>query len=326
MLILGNQMNEFVVSLFGPGLARTGIETGSGLALLGVLGFALGFALNHGSICTVIATTELVSEKRPARFLALFEAAAWGALVYAILATAPTMQQGWSPLAYLVPSALLFGIGTYVNGACVFGSVGHFGNGELDFGFAFLGMAAVFYVESLLDLFPDRLPSSSSLPLGPVALAIGLLVIVALRLGTSLRTESNFRQLTLAMAAVGTTFALLAVLAPGFSITATVGTIVSIPVGGAVIALCLFAGSFVAAWTRTQRITLQWPTIHDVLRRTLGGILMGMGAILIPGGNDTLLLIGLPMGAWQAALAYLLLVAPLAVLIAKFGSAARAWS
>ena len=31
---------------------------------------------------------------------------------------------------------------------------------------------------------------------------------------------------------------------------------------------------------------------------------MGLGALLIPGGNDTLLMIGFPMGAWQAALAY----------------------
>jgi len=53
---------------------------------------------------------------------------------------------------------------------------------------------------------------------------------------------------------------------------------------------------------------------------------MGLGAILIPGGNDTLLLIGFPMGAWQAALAYVLLVASLAALIAKFGSVARSWS
>ena len=305
---------------------RTSIETWSGIALLGVLGFVLGFALNHGSICTVIATTELVSEKRPARFLALFEAAVWGALVYAILVMAPTIQQGWSTLGYLVPAALLFGIGTYVNGACVFGSVGHFGNGQIDFGFAFLGMVAVFYIESQLDLFPDQPPSSASLPLGPVFLAVVLLAILALRLGTSLRTESNFRQLTWSMAAVGITFTLLAVLAPGFSITATIGNIVSIPVGGAVIALCLFAGSFVAARMRTQRVTLRWPTIDDVLRRTFGGVLMGMGAVLIPGGNDTLLLIGLPMGAWQAALAYVLLVAPLAVLIAKFGSGARSWS
>ena len=129
-------MKEFFVNLFGPGFAEASIETWSGIALLGGLGFVLGFALNHGSICTVIATTELISEKRPARFLALFEAAVWGALVYAILVMVPSMQQGWSPLGCLVPAALLFGIGTYVNGACVFGSVGHLGNGQIDFGFA----------------------------------------------------------------------------------------------------------------------------------------------------------------------------------------------
>jgi hypothetical protein len=32
-----------------------------------------------------------------------------------------------------------------------------------------------------------------------------------------------------------------------------------------------------------------------------------MGALLIPGGNDTLLMIGFPMAAWQAALAYICL-------------------
>ena len=45
---------------------------------------------------------------------------------------------------------------------------------------------------------------------------------------------------------------------------------------------------------------------------------MGLGALLIPGGNDTLLMIGFAMGAWQAALAYVLFVATLAALIAKF--------
>jgi hypothetical protein len=55
-------------------------------------------------------------------------------------------------------------------------------------------------------------------------------------------------------------------------------------------------------------------------------MLMGFGALLIPGGNDTLLLVGLPMGAWQALIAYLLMVAALAALIVRFGSAARSWS
>ena len=71
---------------------------------------------------------------------------------------------------------------------------------------------------------------------------------------------------------------------------------------------------------------LEWPTVKNIVSRTLGGILMGLGALLIPGGNDTLLMIGLPMGAWQAALAYVLLVASLAALIATFDSMARSWS
>jgi hypothetical protein len=37
-------------------------------------------------------------------------------------------------------------------------------------------------------------------------------------------------------------------------------------------------------------------------------------------------MIGFPMGAWHAALAYVLFVATVAALIARFGSMARAWS
>ena len=127
---------------------------------------------------------------------------------------------------------MLFGVGTYVNGACVFGSVGHFGNGDIDFGFTFLGIAAVFYIEPLFGLLPDQPPISASLPLGPVLLAIALLAILALRLGVSRKSESNFRRLTLSMGAIGITFTILAVFAPRFSITTSVGSIVSIPVAG----------------------------------------------------------------------------------------------
>ena len=302
------------------------MEIWAGMALLGLLGFVLGFALNHGSICTVIATGELVSEKRPARFIALVECAVWAALVYAIVETSPTMQRGWSPLGYLVPAAMLFGIGTYVNGACVFGSVGHFGNGDIDFGFAFLGIFAAFYIDSLLGLLPGQPPISASLPLGPLLVAVALLAIVALRLGLSLKSESNFWRLTLSMGAIGITFTILAIFVPGFSITASVGSIISIPVAGAAIAVCMFGGSIVSARLMKRRFILKWPTIETIVRRTVGGILMGVGALLIPGGNDTLLMIGFPMGAWQAALSYALFVGTIAALIAKFGSMARAWS
>lgn len=309
-----------------PGPATAGVELWAGLALLGVLAFALGFALNHGSICTVIATRELVAEKRPARFIALVECSAWAALLYTLLETSPMMEQGWSPPGYLAAGAILFGLGTYVNGACVFGSVGHFGNGDVEFGFAFLGIFAVLLVESLFDLLPDQLPSSVPVPLGPVLLAVILLALLALRLGVSIRSESNFRRLTLSMGAIGITFTLLAVLAPGFSITASVESIVSIPVAGAVAAVCMFGGSLVSARFWKRRFRLKWPTLTSLVRRMLGGMLMGLGALLIPGGNDTLLMIGFPMGAWEAAVAYLLFVGTLAALVTRFGSMARSWS
>ena len=318
-------MSEFL-AMSGSSLANASKETWAGIGLLGVLGFVLGFALNQGSICTVIATRELISEKRPARFIVLVEGAVWAALAYAILNASPTMQQGWLPLGYLAPAAILFGLGTYLNSACVFGSVGHFGNGEFDFGFAFLGILAVFYAEYLFDLVPDQPPTSASLPVGPALLALALLAVLALRLVVSQKSQSNFIRLTLSMGAIGITFTLVAIFEPGFSITAPVGSIVSIPVAGAVISVCMFGGSLVSARFSKRRFKLKWPTAKTAARRTLAGILMGLGALLIPGGNDTLLLIGFPMGAWQAVLAYVLFVATLAVLIARFGSLARSWS
>lgn len=318
-------MTEFFSKISGMGPVAVSVDIWAGLALVAVLGFVLGFAMNRGSICTVIATRELVSEKRPARFIALIECAAWAGLVYAILETAPMMQERWSPLAYLVPAAILLGLGTYVNGSCVFGSVGHIGNGEVGFVFTFLGIYAVLYIESLSDLLPHQPPISAPPSLGAASLVLALLAIVALRLGVSRRSESNFRRLTLVMAAIGITSTVLAVLAPGFSITASVGPIVSVPVVGALISVCMFGGSFASARLRRHGFMLKWPTVKTIVRRTLAGILMGLGALLIPGGNDTLLLIGFPAGAWQAALAYLLFVATLAALIVKFGSMARPW-
>jgi hypothetical protein len=313
-------MNELLLS------ASAGMDIWAGMAALAALGFVLGFALNHGSVCTVIAATELVSEKRPARMIALAECAVWAALVYAILKTTPAMQQGWSPLGYLVPAAVLFGIGAYVNGACALGSVAHFGNGDIDFGFTFFGIFAVYSIDALLGFVPHRPPMSASVPIGPGLLAIALAAILAIRFGVSRRSETNFWRLALSMGAIAIPSTILAVLEPGFSITTSLGSMVSIPVAGAVISVSMFSGSFVSARLRQRRFALNWPRVKSVIRRTLGGALMGLSALLIPGGNDTMLMIGFPMGAWQAALAYVLFAATLAALIAKFGSMGRAWS
>lgn len=85
-------------------------------------------------------------------------------------------------------------------------------------------------------------------------------------------------------------------------------------------------GSVASAVLRERRFKIKWPTWQAVIRHLAGGMLMGLGAIFIPGGNDTLLLVGLPGAAWQAFVSYALLFAVLAALIAAFGSRARAWT
>jgi toxin CptA len=66
--------------------------------------------------------------------------------------------------------------------------------------------------------------------------------------------------------------------------------------------LALLLGALWGGWTagrfRSTRITL-----GQVLRCTAGGVLMGWGSLLIPGANDGLILIGMPLlwpYAWLA--------------------------
>lgn len=199
-----------------------------GRILIALLSFALGFSLNRGSICTVIPTADLVARKRPARSIVLLEAAVWAGLVYAVLNMSPFMPEGWLPLGYLVVGTASFAVGSYVNGTCVFGSVGYFGNGEIEFALVFVGIFIVKYIEPLTNLLPAQPPLSMPLQGGALPL-VGILA--ALLLGRFFLTrpeEKGFGIVGVTMAAAGITFALLVTLSPLFSITASIETILSV--------------------------------------------------------------------------------------------------
>ena len=50
---------------------------------------------------------------------------------------------------------------------------------------------------------------------------------------------------------------------------------------------------FLSAWQRGS-LRLRWRRVQTWPRHLIGGTLMGAGAVLIPGGNDTLILDSLP--------------------------------
>lgn len=73
---------------------------------------------------------------------------------------------------------------------------------------------------------------------------------------------------------------------------------------GSLLLVALFLGAMLGGWTagrfRSTRISLA-----QSLNCLLGGLLMGWGTLLIPGGNDGLILVGLPLlwpYAWVAFL------------------------
>jgi len=292
--------------------------------LLLSLAFSLGFALNRSSTCAVIAMTELLQERKPARFVAFFECTLWGALIYAAWQMASGPQAHWSALGYAATGGVLFGIGAFVNGACAFGSVGHLGNGDTQFGFTFLGMYAVSTVASFANLLPTVMTSSMSLQMAAPVTLLLLVGFALLRFVIQRNNAAAFLKMTCAMLAIGVAYATIVLLKPGWSIALSHAQ--SLPLASVAITVAMFAGSVGSRWLARGRTGIKWPSLRGALRRLAGGVLMGGGATLIPGGNDTLLLVGLPIGAQEAALAYLLFALSIAILVRTIGSPARAWS
>lgn len=63
------------------------------------------------------------------------------------------------------------------------------------------------------------------------------------------------------------------------------------------------------------RFRFELPGLAAVRDRFAGGLLMGAGSALIPGGNDSLILQGIPLGSALAFLAYAVLLATIVVLL-----------
>jgi hypothetical protein len=76
-------------------------------------------------------------------------------------------------------------------------------------------------------------------------------------------------------------------------------------------ALLLFVGALTGAWL-AGRFQVQRPAWKRAARCAAGGLVMGLGAALVPGGNDSLLLWAIPGLTLYGALAYLVMLGTIA--------------
>lgn len=290
----------------------------------------MGYAIQRGATCTVAAVDEVVSKRSFLRLRSFAEASLWvagGLLVAQAMHVLPRMPPGYALGLWTVLGGALLGLGAFINRACVFGAIARFGSGE----WAYLVTPLGFYAGCLsiapvvAENRPQPLPDESLVLHAPAWLALLFLVFVAWRLTRPLWDDAaNLSNATVparirhaltmrlwtphaATVVIGITF-LFALLLLGGSWAYTEvlaelarGMADNLAARGLLL-LALLAGAVWGGWTagrfRSTRVTAA-----QVLRCFVGGLLMGWGGALIPGSNDGLILVGMPLlwpYAWVA--------------------------
>jgi hypothetical protein len=300
---------------------------------------AIGLAAHRASLCHVKAVSEVMSSGTTHMLKSLTQAVLWAGLVSGAIAVVGTraLQPVWLPsvAAWALFGGWLFGIGAALNGGCSLSTLHRLVDGELGMlatllGFALGVVASAIMVTTLaapgaVAMIPvapvwQRWPALAPWLLGLLALWAFIQLLAFVRLARvsasrSLRQRLVARQYPLGVSAalMGVAGGILYTTQGAWSYTnhvrasvlqAWAGGLAPVATHSALVGALLVG----MAASAVQRGSIAWrrpPAVASWLRHGTGGLLMGAGAAMVPGGNDTMLLNALPTLAIQALGAYL---------------------
>jgi len=280
----------------------------------------MGFAIQRGATCTVVAVDEVVSKRRFRRLISIVEASLWvlGGLLIAqafhLLGTMPSgYPVGWTTLI----GGILLGFGAFVNRACVFGALARLGSGEWAYivtplGF-FAGCVTLKYLYT--DPSPQKLAYGSPVFGAPSWVAALFILLMLARIARGLRQPqgeamqvwwSRARQALAkhiwsphaATTVIGISFFFMLLLVGAWAYTDVLAELARRMsrnlLARTLLLLALLTGAILGGWSAGHFRNVP-VTIKQILRCFVGGVLMGWCSLLIPGGNDGLILVGLPL-------------------------------
>lgn len=301
-----------------PGLGEP-IDPMAAFLLALAAALAMGFAIQRGGTCMVAAVDQLVRKKSATRLLALIECSLWtsglglGAISLGLHFTA---SPAYAPGLTTFFGGLLLGLGASVNGACVFGSVARIGSRDWNYLLALPG----FFLGSLAHHHAVGAPAGAAMGTSASVWSLPLLVLLAgslaygaTRAWRGRRTSGPLFDYRLATISIGFAFVVLAVVSGPWTYTEVFSRVAH---GGAAPSIfeaallgALLAGAVIGGWNGARGGGFR---MTRALQCLVGGMLMGAGSSLIPGGNDNLILVGLPSfqsHAWLAILSMILAIA-----------------
>ena len=307
----------------------------SALALLAMpLAFVVGFALKRGSVCMVEGTRQAIVFGRTLRLRAFIVAAgAAGCTILPIAWLLPgkgMLAPDFALTPWVIVGGTVFGVGARINGGCQFGTIGRLAGGETNYVFTCAGaiVGAAFALRTATPVLPEESPLMMPSALGFAtfilfaALALpGLKRRYLRNIGRIFRDRRALMSPVAAMLVVGTVGGILYTLAGSWTAGALLnregawllGEVanhadIKVFAGG----VALVGGALFAA-IRSGRFRLCLPSIAGFVRNGTGGILMGAGAALVPGGNGTLLLYSIPSASLTALAAFAAMTATIAL-------------
>lgn len=289
-----------------------------------ILAFWMGYSVNQGGTCIVATAYELLHHRRPRLFIGLLAASATAGLVAVPLVwfgVGSAMLAGTIHVSgTLLVGAVVFGIGATINDACLLGSLGRLGEGEVRLVFLPAGLAVGFFMADSASIggtphLHDSILSAPSIT-GYVSLAaFAVTLVLALALVSRHRIDRQPGQwpLGFSVMVLGATGGTLYATAPAWTyadlVHRSLPLAMSLENDVAVLTVTATIAGAVAAAYRRKRWRPRKVTISDFGKTITGGFLMGLGAAVIPGGNDGLILAALPALSVGGAVAYVVMLA-----------------
>lgn len=297
----------------------------------------LGFVAHRASICTLRAVSEFMSARTGFMLLSIFKSALWViALTLPVIWLTPATASGingWSLTGTALLGGFVFGIGAALNGACAYSTMARLMDGEVRMvtsigGFAIGIVVFVALVDGHWLTRPMRTPALignlASWSYVVAALLLAFMLYEVVRLWRDRAKNEGAMQvvcakqyrLSTAALLIGLSSSLIFLLigSPGYTITmqnlveGAVGTRAAPAADRWILLLAVLAGMLVSTLERGS-FRLDWRPRLDWLRNIAGGVLMGLGTAMLPGGNDALILYGIPSLSPHALPAYLALIA-----------------
>ena len=333
------------------------------LLIAALLAGIMGFAIQRGATCTVAAMDEIVEKRRAHRLASMFEASVWvagGFILAEAFGLMPSLPAGRALGVATVAGGVLLGAGAYINQACVFGAIARLGSGEWAYiltpvGF-YLGCASVgiFATSPSPTVLAEPSPIFAASRL--LALPIGGFMLWRLagpvmqwwRLWHSWRAHqaSSSRDRNqlftheiaiqvwsphAATGVIGVTFFFLLMMMGAWAYTDVLADLARGVLrdlfSRVLLLIALLAGAMVGGWTAGHLASTRI-TLRQASKCLLGGAMMGWGSLLIPGSNDGLILLGMPLlwpYAWAAFLTMCMSIGAI-MLMRKFVANRRAQS